>query len=58
MPRAEKGWAENGQAMFKLEGQNRGDLNYGYGVVNTGLGKSEAIELFNERILKFEKMEK
>lgn len=58
MPRANKGWINNDKAQFKLEGTNKPDINNGYGVVNTGLGKSEALYRFNENIIKFETIEK
>lgn len=59
MERAKKGWAENDQAQFKLEGRrNSLDINNGNGVVNTGLGKTEALNRFNDNIIKFEKIDR
>ncbi|MGX3020900.1 hypothetical protein, partial [Ursidibacter sp. B-7004-1] len=59
MLRAEKGWAENNKVQFKLEGKHRDiPINKGFGVVNTGLGKSDGLNKFNENIIKFEKMDK
>lgn len=57
MERAKKGWADNNQALFKLEGRrNSPEINNGNGVVNTGLGKSKALEQFNNNIIKFEQL--
>ena len=59
MERAKKGWAENNQAQFKLEGSRKSpEINNGNGVVNTGLGKTEALNRFNNSIIKFEKIDK
>lgn len=58
MPRASKGWANNDKAQFKLEGTNKPDINNGYGVINTGLGRSEALYRFNENIIRFEQVDK
>jgi YD repeat-containing protein len=43
MPSAAKGWTSN-NAMFKLEGD----------VVNTGLGKGKALDIFNSNIVQYE----
>ncbi|PXZ39391.1 hypothetical protein DM482_05390 [Avibacterium paragallinarum] len=59
MERAQKGWATRNQVLFKLEGRNNSmNINNGKGVVNTGLGKTEGLDIFNENIIKFEKIEK
>lgn len=59
MNRAEKGWSTNNQAQFKLEGRrNNPEINNGNGVVNTGLGKTEGLNRFNENIIKFEKIDR
>ncbi|MFZ7215455.1 VENN motif pre-toxin domain-containing protein [[Pasteurella] aerogenes] len=56
MNRAEKGWSTNNQAQFKLEGRrNNPEINNGNGVVNTGLGKTEGLNRFNEISLSLEK---
>ena len=59
LPTDTTGWTAN-NAMFKLEG-SKGlknahirAMNQGYGVVNTGLGKGEALQIFNSNILKYE----
>ena len=57
MSRAQKGWADNNQAQFKLEGRRVG-INNGNGVVNTGLGSSEALKKFNNSIINFERINK
>ena len=57
MNRAPKGWADNNQAQFKLEGRRDG-INNGNGVINTGLGKSEALNKFNKNIINFERVNK
>jgi hypothetical protein len=59
LPTETSGWTTN-NALFKLEGSKGAKnahiraLNGGNGVVNTGLGKGEALNLFNRNILKFE----
>ena len=59
MERASKGWADRNQVLFKLEGRNSSiNINNGKGVVNTGLGKTEGLDIFNDNIIKFEKLEK
>ncbi|VEI46912.1 Uncharacterised protein [Actinobacillus equuli] len=56
MDRAQKGWSTNNQALFKLEGRRHSpEINNGNGVVNTGLGKTEGLNKFNDNIIKFEK---
>ena len=57
MSRAQKGWADNNQAQFKLEGRRVG-INNSNGVVNTGLGSSEALKKFNNNIINFERINK
>lgn len=46
MQNAAKGWATN-NAMFKLEG----------GVVNTGLGRGTALDVFNHRIVQWQQID-
>lgn len=59
MNRAEKGWSINNQTQFKLEGRRKNpEINDGKGVVNTGLGKTEGLNRFNENIIKFEKIDR
>ncbi|WP_174901020.1 hypothetical protein [Actinobacillus lignieresii] len=59
MDRAQKGWSTNNQALFKLEGRRHSpEINNGNGVVNTGLGKTEGLNKFNDNIIKFEKVDK
>ncbi|AJQ94186.1 hypothetical protein [Gynuella sunshinyii] len=59
LPTETSGWTAN-NAMFKLEGSKGAKnahiraMNEGYGVVNTGLGKGEALKIFNSNILKYE----
>lgn len=55
--RVPKGWAGNNQAQFKLKGR-RDEINNGNGVINTGLGKSEALNKFNKNIINFERVNK
>jgi hypothetical protein len=45
LPAAAKGWTQN-NAMLKLEGT----------VVNTGLGRGEALSVFNQNIVRFDRM--
>ena len=58
MPRATKGWAERGEVQFKLEGQGKPQVNSGEGVVNTGLGKSKALDQFNNSIISYKVINK
>ncbi len=59
LPTETSDWTAN-NAMFKLEGSKRAKhayiraMNEGKGVVNTGLGKGEALKIFNSNILKYE----
>ncbi len=53
LPRVSKGWTAN-NSQFKLEATKIQEINNGLGVVNTGLGKGEALNIFNSNILKFE----
>jgi len=55
MPSASKGWTST-NAQFKLEGTNRFDINNGLGVVNTGLGRGDALRIFNNNILQYERL--
>lgn len=57
MNRVPKGWVDNNQAQFKLKGR-RDEINNGNGVINTGLGKSEALNKFNKNIINFERVNK
>ncbi|WP_208606176.1 hypothetical protein, partial [Rodentibacter trehalosifermentans] len=57
MEKAKKGWVDNNQALFKLEGRKDG-FNNGNGVVNTGLGRTEALDKFNKNIIFFERIDK
>ncbi len=40
-------------AQFKLEGTGRININNGNGVINTGLGKGNALTIFNENIIEW-----
>jgi hypothetical protein len=53
LPRVSKGWTAN-NAQFKLEATNIPEINNSLGVVNTGLGKGEALKIFNSNIIKYE----
>ncbi len=55
MDQAKKGWKLY-NALFKLEGKRKPHINSGNGVVNTGLGKGEALKSFNKNIIKFEEL--
>ncbi|PAU56070.1 hypothetical protein BZL41_20235 [Pseudomonas sp. PIC25] len=53
LPRIAKGWVET-NAQFKLEATKAQSVNNGFGVVNIGLGRGEALRTFNSNILLFE----
>lgn len=57
LPRVSKGWSMT-NAQFKLEATNKLHINNGLGVVNTGLGRGDALNLFNSNLLKFEQLPK
>lgn len=58
MNRVNKGWTGNNQILYKIEAKNNPAINNGYGVVNTGLGKTDGLKRFNNNIVKFEKVKK
>jgi hypothetical protein len=57
LPRVSKGWTAT-SAQFKLEATNIPSINNGFGVVNTGLGRGEALRIFNSNILHYQALPK
>ncbi|WP_199611736.1 putative Ig domain-containing protein [Flocculibacter collagenilyticus] len=53
LPRTPKGWSVD-YAQFKLEAKNKPYINNGLGVLNTGLGKGEALNIFNSNLIRFD----
>ena len=53
LPHAGSGWTSN-MSQIKLEGQGIPYINYGNGVVNTGLGRGDALDIFNANIIKYD----
>ena len=48
-------WNRHG-ANFKLEGTSNPNINQGRGIINTGLGRGPALDLFNDSILEWERV--
>ncbi|OZG69973.1 hypothetical protein BTA51_28465, partial [Hahella sp. CCB-MM4] len=53
LPHAGSGWTSE-MSQIKLEGQDISYINSGNGVVNTGLGRGDALDIFNNNIIKYE----